>query len=273
MENNQKTKIKRKQYQSSKNMRLSLNHNLLKNVVPSLERPKELKLYSRSIVTIYKPLTEKQKMKEYEDIHNDSVKRMKNYYNIFEKIKNELSNISIDLDKANGQPSSRETSSRKNYNSTIKNKLNLNLNNNCIQETEDEDIFSPPITSKQSKYISQTVANEENYDDNFDDDSLECVEEEKNKFEISQFPVLLTLGDIRQTNKEKGQTRRMKWFAKSMMLQKEKKSKVKRSHSTKNKKENFDKEFYGEPVILATEINTINNNQIIQNNTCHCLAF
>ena len=110
MENKPKTNFKTKEHQSSKNMRLSLNHLILKNVCPSLERPKELKFYSRSIINTYKPLTETEKMKEYEGIHNDSVKRMKNYYQFFEKIKNELSDISIDLDKSNCQSSSRGAS-------------------------------------------------------------------------------------------------------------------------------------------------------------------
>ena len=62
--------------------------------------PKE-KIYSRSIVISYKPLSEKEKINTIEDISKSSNLRLKEYAGLFNEIKHHLNEISGELTKDN----------------------------------------------------------------------------------------------------------------------------------------------------------------------------
>ena len=69
-------------------MRYSFCQQQLKNVCQQLEIPKEIKYYSRSIISTYKPLTEKDLLKKVNDVkfNQTSLIKMLEYFNSDPKI-------------------------------------------------------------------------------------------------------------------------------------------------------------------------------------------
>lgn len=254
---------------------------------PILERPKNFKIYSQSIINTYKPLTETEKMKQYEDIQNNSVRRMKNYCSIFDKIKTEINDLSYGLNESyNKLPLTHRRTLVVHNPSQLK--LDIGYNSLHIQEIEEEDPNCLNMTSKElknkktSKKLFKPFKKEElDTEENINEGLNEGLDESKNKFSIKSFPIFQTLKDIRVINKamksKKLIYRGMRLKNKNMSIDTtpnkiilDKPIPVKSRSVSKKKPVNFNQEYYGEPCISPHQTT---NNQITQSNTCNCVVF
>ena len=158
---------------SSTQITTKVNNEL--NEIDELILKKNNKMYSRSLVNPYIPLTDFEKVKELTEMNENSSNRLKRYSFIFEQIKKEI----YDINNLNPK--------NKNIEGTI-------------EEKEEEDFISPVYINNNINYNINinTLNNNNDYDDVVDTDTLK---ENINTITLSNSKEMESMKSTRLRNK------------------------------------------------------------------------
>lgn len=245
---------KKRRIASSKTL---ISHSINKNITQSQVKPStnnkplgeaQRKVYAKTIINTYVPLTDQEKIKECEDIHRLSSNRLKTYNNLFDTIKFHISELDTELNS--NQNVMRKTKRAL----TLKGEKKINFNEIIpdskkenelcfIEENEEENFFTPNDSALKAKKSQRKIKDISGLTEHENDNLNEREKISKMKL----FPSTSTLVNIKASNQRISRQKRM--------------LKAKTNGSlfnlkTTNKKMKFEQEFYGEN-IQTTETNRV----------------
>ena len=169
------------------------NHNKQKQIIDNLIKTKEAnrRRYSQTLAIPYIPLTKKQKVKEIFDMDKSCQNRFNEYSNIFEQIKNQISDINYSLENINNSQHIDRNDNRLNSHK-YKTKTEHSIHT-FIDEKDEDNIV---ISKKQSNVIQSKDDNEELFfiDKEFENEKEKIINNDNdienkidNSFSINNF--------------------------------------------------------------------------------------